>query len=292
MTILLQWLVDQAWIFYLACGLGVIVYVLRALAARRECNMAVFTLERETAAARAAQSWVMVVVFVVIAVLIFVSTTYILPTLPIYGAGAPPPTATLAAGVEPSAPAITLTPSPTLGPLVVTATPTATTTSELAPAAELTEAPAAEEPTLEPTETPEFAVSGQVGARFGDLAELVGYALRATEFTAAEPLSLTLYWQKLEGTPSVNYLVFTHLLAPDGRLIAQHDGAPAGGTRPLDTWTPDETIVDVHPLAFYDVGYVGPARIAVGLYDPAVGRVPTTTGDDRVILPITVNIAP
>lgn len=40
-------------------------------------------------------------------------------------------------------------------------------------------------------------------------------------------------------------------------------------------------------MAFY---YTGTARIAVGLYDPATGRVTTSTGEDHVVLPITINI--
>jgi hypothetical protein len=104
---------------------------------------------------------------------------------------------------------------------------------------------------------------------------------------------LTLYWRKLEGSSPVNYIVFTHLLTEDGqRLIAQHDGTPAGGTRPLDTWVNGETIVDVHPMTFYDLAYSGTARIAVGLYDPETGRVLSSTGADHVVLPVTINIVP
>jgi len=285
MTIILQWLVEHAWIFYVACALGVLVYLLRALAARRERNLSMFTLERETATARLIQSWAMLVVFVAIGVLTFASTTFVLPAL--QSPGAPSTTPTLAAGVEPSTPAITLTPTPTLGFVVPTIAPT----EAPLPSAPSSEEPA-EAPTPAPTDTPEVAIPGGIRVRFSDFAELVGYALPATEFTTAQPLPLTLYWQGLQGASTVNYLVFTHLLAVDGRLIAQHDGPPASGTRPVSTWLAGETIVDPHPMAFTDLAYVGPAKIAVGLYDPSVGRVTTETGDDRVILPITISIVP
>jgi hypothetical protein len=288
MTILLQWLVEHAWVFYAACALGVVIYVVRAWAAHRERSLALFTLERETATAHIARAWAMVLVFVVIGAAIFVSTTYILPTLPIYSAGTPPPTPTLAAGVEPSTPVPTLTPSPTLGALVPTSTPTAISLPLVTPPSPQP----TDTPTPAPTDTPEAGISGQVSVRFGDFAELIGYDLPAAELTTAQPLPLTLYWRGLEGTSPTSYLVFTHLLSGDGRLIAQHDGAPAGGTRPTTGWTPGETIADPHPMEFYDTAYVGPARIAVGLYDPATERVPTDTGDDRVILPITVSIIP
>jgi len=282
MTILLRWLVEHAWVFYAACAVGVIVYVLRALAAQRERNLALFTLEREVATARIVRSWAMVLVFVAVAAVVFFSTTMILPELPALSAGTPPPTPTPAAGVEPSTPDVSVTPSPTLGALVPSLTPTATVPS--APTA----APSG--PTEVPTPAP--AISGEVSARFGDFAELTGYSLPDVEFTTAEPLPLTLYWRGLEGTSPTNYVVFTHLLAEDGRLIAQHDGAPAGGTRPIGTWESGETIVDLHPLAFAEPGYTGLATIAVGLYDPAVGRVPVDPGGDRVVLPVTINIVP
>jgi len=142
-----------------------------------------------------------------------------------------------------------------------------------------------------PTNTPPAGLSGEVHVRFGDFAELVGYSLPSAQVTTAQPLMLTLYWRKLEGVSPVNYIVFTHLLTEDGqRLIAQHDGIPAGGTRPLDTWTNGETIVDVHPMAFYEADYIGTARIFVGLYDPSSGRVMTATGEDHVVLPVTISV--
>ena len=288
MTILLQWLVERAWIFYAACAVGFIVYILRALAAQRERNLAMFTLEREVATARIVRSWAMVVVFVAIAAAVFFSTTMILPQLPALSAGTPSPTPTLAAGVEPSTPGVSVTPSPTLGAVVPSLTPT--TTVPLTPTAP--PSGPTEIPTPAPTDTPAPALSGELSAQFSDFAELTGYSLPDVEFTTAEPLPLTLYWRGLEGTSPTNYLVFAHLLAEDGRLIAQHDGPPAGGTRPTGTWETGETIVDLHPLAFAEPAYTGLATIAVGLYDPAVGRVPVDPGGDRVVLPVTVNVVP
>jgi hypothetical protein len=285
MTILLQWLVDQAWVFYAACAVGVIIYVLRAWAAYRERNLALFTLERETATARIVRAWAMVLVFAIIGALIYASTAFILPTLPIFSAGTPPPTSTLAAGVEPPTRVTTPTPSPTFGPLVATFTPEAAAGPAVTPPPE-----PAESPTPEPTNTPEGALSGELLVRFGGFAELVSYSLPAATVTTAQPLPLTLYWRGLGGGSPTNYMVFTHLLAGDERIVAQHDGPPAGGTRPTSEWATGEFITDLHPMAFADTAYVGPARIAVGLYDPATGRVLTGTGEDRVVLPVTINV--
>ena len=289
MTVLLQWLVEYAWIFYAVCVIGVAIYVVRALAAQRERRLALFTLERETATARVVRAWAMVFVFVAIGVIIFASTNFVLPSLSIAGPANNSPTSTPSSGLEPPIPGVTPTPSPTIGSLVPTSTPTATATlvPTPSPLPELTESP-----TPSPTDTPVTALSGEVYVRFSDFAALVGYSLPAAEVSAAQPLPLTIYWQGVEGVSPTNYLIFTHLLSEDGRLIAQHDGAPANDTRPTSGWLAGETITDFHPMAFQDTAYTGPASIAVGLYDPATGRVLTQTGDDHFILPIRITIIP
>lgn len=289
MTILLQWLVEHAWAFYAACAVGAIIYVMRALTAQRERSLALFTLERETATARIIQSWAMVLVFVAIGAAIFAGTTFILPSPSTHRPGTPSPTPTLSAGVELFTPGITPTPSPTLGLLAPTFTPTVTNTTLVSTPLP----PEATEPsTPAPTDTPEAMLSGEIHIRFGDFAELVSYSLPAAEVTTAQPLPLTLYWRGLGGSNPTDYLVFTHLSSEDGQLIAQHDSAPANGTHPITNWVPGETVTDPHSMTFYDTTYTGPARITVGLYDPADGRVLTGTGSDHVILPITISIVP
>ena len=287
MTILVQWLIEHAWILYVACAAGVIIYAVRALIAQRERDLALFTLERETATARVVQAWAMALVFTMIGATVFVGLTFILPDL---GTDVPPPIPTLAAGLESPAPLITLMSSPTPGILVPTFTPLPTsvpvpTPVPPEPAATITPAP---------TDTPEAALSDEAHVRFGDFAALVGYDLPAAGSTTAQPLLLTLRWQALEGTSPMNYLVFTHLLSADGRLIAQHDGAPANGARPTTGWVAGEIIVDPHLMEFAPEArdYTGTATIAVGLYDPATGRVQTDTGSDHFILPITINVTP
>ena len=101
----------------------------------------------------------------------------------------------------------------------------------------------------------------------------------------------TLVW-RAERETRISYHVFLHLLGPDGTLVAQSDGIPAGWTRPTTSWAPGEIIVDPHLMTFKaeHLDYIGPATISVGLYDPATGRVPTETGDESVILPITINV--
>jgi hypothetical protein len=131
------------------------------------------------------------------------------------------------------------------------------------------------------------AMDERVGVQFGDLAELLGYDLAATALSAGQPFQLTLYWRAANDAPlETSFTVFTQLLAADGHLIAQHDGLPAGNTRPTTTWVGGEVIADPHTLTFGDPVYTGPATLIVGLYDSAtVTRVGTSQGLDHVVLP-------
>ncbi|MEA3342452.1 MAG: hypothetical protein U9R15_21015 [Chloroflexota bacterium] len=287
MTILIQGLLDYAWLLYPLCALGFVIYAVRALIAQQKRDKAQFTLERDIAATQVVRAWAMVLVFVVIGAVVFASTTFLLSNLDI---GALSPTSTMEAGLEIATPTTTLAPVPTPGVIVPTFTPAAASGEvSIPPSPEPTETPAPESP-----DAPNVAVTGDVNVRLGNSARLISYGLPANEVTAAQPLPLTLQWQALERVSAVDYWVFTHLLAEDGRLIAQHDGAPAGGTRPTTGWNSGEIIVDVHTMAFQDAAYTGPATIVVGMYDPDDPgvRVPTELGSDYVVLPITINIVP
>ena len=131
---------------------------------------------------------------------------------------------------------------------------------------------------------------GQVGVRFGDVAELLGYELETTAVRQGEPLTVTLYWRALEGAGAADYTVFTHILAADGHLVGQHDGPPAAGARPTAGWLPGEIVIDPHPMAWREP-YTGPARIEVGLYDPlTLMRVPLASGQDWILLPVELTV--
>ncbi|MBL7065380.1 MAG: glycosyltransferase family 39 protein [Anaerolineae bacterium] len=133
-------------------------------------------------------------------------------------------------------------------------------------------------------------VTHEMHVRFGDVAELLGYDLGPGSHTSDQPVPITLYWRALEGAASADYIVFTHVLAADGHLIAQHDGPPAAGARPTPGWLPGEIIADYHEMAFREA-YTGLAVIEVGLYDPGTReRVIAATGETFVILPSSLNV--
>jgi hypothetical protein len=284
MTILLRWLVDYAWVFYFGCAIGAIIYTVRALTAHRQRGLALFTLERETATSRVVQAWATVLIFVFIGAAIFVGANFVLPDL----------LKDMPLEVSPTPQILTPSPTPTVD---LTPSPTPeftvpTVASTLAVVLPTPPPPATTEPA---TAVPVGATAGDVRVRFGDpaFAELISYNLTAVEVSTAQPLQLTLNWRALEERSPINYVVFTHLRSSDGDIIAQHDGPPAGGVRPLTEWSPGEIVVDVHQMAFVDGyrDYIGPATLIVGLYNPEAAheRVVTDTGSDYVTL-VTVDV--
>lgn len=130
----------------------------------------------------------------------------------------------------------------------------------------------------------------RVDAPFGEIARLVGFK-SVPALYADQPLVLTLAWEAMGKSDGESYVVFTHLVAPDGRIIAQHDGVPAQGTRPTSGWVAGEYVIDEHALTFRDPAYAGPAEIYVGLYDPQSGaRLLLPDGADTFVLPGRIDI--
>lgn len=291
MSVLLQWLVEYAWIFYVVCAIGALVYLVRAVSAQRQRTLALFTLEHETATVRAVRAWATVFAFTAIALVVFISVTFMVNTVPAYNSHSPTPTSTPSSGVHPA----TATAVPTLTEPAPMPTADPNTPTPLSPI----EPPEPTEPsTPVATETPTpiatGALSGDLDVRFGDFGRLVSYEVSADQVSPGQPFLVTLYWQGLDGISPVNYTVFTHLISEDGRLVAQHDGPPSNGSAPTTSWQAGQIIRDGHQLAFRAEAsdYRGPASVLVGLYDPANPdvRLVTSTGRDHVRLPVTISV--
>ena len=74
-----------------------------------------------------------------------------------------------------------------------------------------------------------------------------------------------------------DYLVFMHVIGPDGEKLWQDDHAPAV---PTSQWKPGQT-VEYDRLVFVpNYPYIGKANIRVGLYDPASETRLTLNGTD------------
>jgi hypothetical protein len=111
--------------------------------------------------------------------------------------------------------------------------------------------------------------------------------------SAGDALSVTLIWSAPAPIPK-DYTVFVHLLADDGSLIAQHDGAPLFGTRPTTTWHPNEQLLDRHELEIVDSGFAGNGRLLVGMYHPeTLERLPFENGETALeITPVVISQFP
>ena len=127
------------------------------------------------------------------------------------------------------------------------------------------------------------AVAHRLDLRLGDQIALLGYDLPDSRVKPGESLLLTLYWQA-QGPTDVAYTVFTHLLEPEGRVVAQRDNPPQDGAAPTTGWLADEVVADEYQIPIPLELPPGPFQIEVGMYDPATGeRLPMyDTRDNRL----------
>lgn len=102
----------------------------------------------------------------------------------------------------------------------------------------------------------------------GQAVRLLGYDLEQDRVQPGQPLRLTLYWQCL-APMRTSYTVFTHLLDPQGQLVAGHDALPAGGSRPTPGWLLHEVFTDPHEIVVPADAPPGSYGLEVGLYDAA-----------------------
>jgi len=148
------------------------------------------------------------------------------------------------------------------------------------------EKPAPRQFTLPPVPYP-------MGVTFGREIRLLGYDVEQTR----DRLHLTLYWQALTA-PRGDYTRFVHLFNPTtGALVAQNDSPPRGGKYPTSWWAAGEVVTETVTLPLGEVP-PGVYRLAVGLYDATVIRLPATGPDGQPIpdnyplLPPEVRIEP
>jgi hypothetical protein len=137
-----------------------------------------------------------------------------------------------------------------------------------------------------------------VGSEVGDVAQLLAYDTQRARGEHA--LDVTLYWFALRETAQ-NHKVFVHLLAPDGRVLAQSDADPVGGFTPTTRWKQAELIPDTHRLRLPAGIQPGEYELRAGMYEvrpnetPAFRNLTVTPGteDNRIRLgSVTVGTPP
>ncbi|RME40083.1 MAG: Stk1 family PASTA domain-containing Ser/Thr kinase [Thermoflexia bacterium] len=80
-----------------------------------------------------------------------------------------------------------------------------------------------------------------------------------------EVFGISLRWRPLT-TISTRYVVFVHLIGPDGRLVAQEDVEPLRGSRPTDTWVSQMALWDPHQVVIPADAPPGTYQVRTGLY--------------------------
>ncbi len=65
---------------------------------------------------------------------------------------------------------------------------------------------------------------------------------------------------------TADYLVFVHVIEPDGEKLWQDDHAPA---IPTSQWKPGQSIEYTRTIFVPNYPYIGEANMRIGLYNPA-----------------------
>ncbi|MBI4319516.1 MAG: glycosyltransferase family 39 protein [Chloroflexi bacterium] len=87
----------------------------------------------------------------------------------------------------------------------------------------------------------------------------------------ADSLGIELLWQSVAPTET-SFKVFVQLIDGHGKLVAQHDGFPQGGSRPTTGWVSGEVVADKHNIQGLNKLAPGEYPLIVGLYEEASGR--------------------
>jgi 4-amino-4-deoxy-L-arabinose transferase-like glycosyltransferase len=123
---------------------------------------------------------------------------------------------------------------------------------------------------------------GEEGSLEVDLGEAIvlrGYRLWDKVVEPGSTLRLTLDWEARTEVKE-DYKVFVHLLDGEGRLVAQRDSVPVGGSRPTATWQGGEEISDNYGVMIPLNAHAGRYQLVVGMYSEATGERLEVQGED------------
>lgn len=128
----------------------------------------------------------------------------------------------------------------------------------------------------------------EVPVNFGDAAEFLGYDLQTPEVAPGEGVRLATFW-RLE-QPLDEAVIFTHILGPDGKPIAQADRLDA----PSTFWANGDLLIQLHEMTVPGSTAAGEYPLTVGIYRPTnLQRLPIivegkVVGDHLQLLPLTI----
>jgi hypothetical protein len=120
----------------------------------------------------------------------------------------------------------------------------------------------------------EFGPGDGISIDFGNKMRLRGWELSTTTLRPGDMLTVTLSWQAIEEL-NRHYVVFTHLLSPNRKLVAQHDEAPVEELVPAKSWTTNSVFRYPASLELPSDLPTGNYRLLVGVYLwPSMERLP------------------
>jgi len=119
----------------------------------------------------------------------------------------------------------------------------------------------------------QFEAAPQIATDFTfiEALRLVGYNVNLRRIPVDMPLELALYL-KTDGLTSRNLSWFVHVLAADGRIVAQADPLAGADSYPTSLWRPGTLMINRVSIMLPPATPPGRYRISVGLYDRS-GRV-------------------
>jgi hypothetical protein len=139
-----------------------------------------------------------------------------------------------------------------------------------------------------PLELDQLSIQHPLQVNLGDQVTFLGYDVSPEAIQPGQSLDLTLYWQARREMTK-DYTVFTHLVAADGRIVAQQDNQPAEGRYPTSTWDTGEIVLDRYRLTIVPDTPGGEYYLEVGMYVlSTLERLKIASGEkkgqDRILL--------
>ncbi len=120
-------------------------------------------------------------------------------------------------------------------------------------------------------------------AIFGDHQILLIDVRLEGDLSPGHSVSVAAAWQALQPI-DFDYNIFIHVVDDAGQTVAQFDGQPRGGDRPMTTWTPGEIITDAYTVAI-PADAPTTLRVQMGLYNWQSGqRLLLSDGSDSLTM--------
>jgi len=137
-----------------------------------------------------------------------------------------------------------------------------------------------------PALSPDFVsypIPEQPAAIFGDQQIMLIDAGLEGELAPGQTVTVRAVWQALQPI-DFDYNIFIHIVDDAGNAVAQFDGQPRKGSRPMTSWLPGEIIPDAYQLSIPDDAPPS-LHVRMGLYNwQTLDRLPLAAGGDALTI--------